>query len=152
MRAKVGNLVEIRTGSVWPGWKPDHSGIIKTRCIAAHKFIICTINYSTCPTFLSFSPKLYARIGGIAYLVIIIAGALGELFIRDKLVVAGDAQATANNISASPLLWRLGIAGDLVMHLCDIVVMLVFYTLLRPVNRNIALMALLFNFTRQLCS
>lgn len=96
----------------------------------------------------NFSPKLYARIGGIAYLVIIIAGALGELFIRGKLVVAGDAQATANNISASPLLWRLGIAGDLVMHLCDIVVMLVFYTLLRPVNRNIALMALLFNFTQ----
>ena len=46
---------------------------------------------------------------------------------------------------ASPSLWRAGIAGDLVMHLCDVGVMLVFYVLLRPVSKNLALLALLFN-------
>ena len=60
------------------------------------------------------SPQVYARIGGLAYLIIIVAGAMGEIFIRSKLIVADDAAATAKNISASPLLWRIGIFGDLV--------------------------------------
>jgi len=91
------------------------------------------------------SPQIYARVGGLLYLVIIVAGALGELFIRGKLVVSGDAAATAGNILASPSLWRLGIAGDLVMHACDVFVMWALYVLLRPVNRNLALLNLLLN-------
>lgn len=91
------------------------------------------------------SPQVYARIGGLLYLVIIVAGVLGELFVRGTLVVSGDAAATAGRILASESLWRLGIAGDLVMHLCDVVVMWALYQLLRPVSRNLALLALLFN-------
>jgi hypothetical protein len=92
-----------------------------------------------------FSPQVYARVGGILYLVIIIAGVFGEMFVRAKLVVPGDAAATAQQIIASPLLWRIGICADLVMQVCDIPLMLIFYVLLRPVNRNLALMNLLFN-------
>jgi hypothetical protein len=91
------------------------------------------------------SPQVYARIGGLLYLIIIVAGAAGELFMRGPLVVSGNAAATANNVIASTLLWRASIAGDLVMHICDVGVMLVFYVLLRPVSRNLALLALLFN-------
>ena len=91
------------------------------------------------------SPQLYARVGGLLYLVIIIAGIFGEMFVRSGIVVSGDAAATANNIVASQQLWRIGIAGDLVMHMCDVALMLVFYVLLRPVNRNLALLAVLFN-------
>ena len=65
------------------------------------------------------SPQTYARLGGLLYLVIIIAGALGELFVRDTLVVPGKA-ATAGRILASPMLWRAGIVGDLLMHVCDV--------------------------------
>lgn len=86
-----------------------------------------------------------ARIGGLLYLVIIVMGLFGEMFVRGKLVVSGDAAATADNIAAHPFLWRLGIAGDLVMHICDIGLVLVFYLLLRPVNKNLALLAVLFN-------
>lgn len=91
------------------------------------------------------SPQVYARIGGVAYLIIIVAGLLGEMFVRNAIIVSGNAAATANNIIASPLLWRMGIAGDLIMHICDCVLMLVFYVLLRPVNKNLALLGLLFN-------
>jgi Domain of unknown function (DUF4386) len=91
------------------------------------------------------SPQPYARVGGLLYLVIIVAGVLGELFVRGTLVVSGDAAATAGRILASESLWRLGIVGDLVMHLCDVVVMWAIYVLLRPVSRNLALLALLFN-------
>jgi hypothetical protein len=90
------------------------------------------------------SPQIYARIGGVLYLIIIIAGIFGELFVRNKLIVPGDATATANNIMASPLLWRIGIAGDLLMHVCDVPLTLIFYVLLRPVNKNIALLIVFF--------
>jgi hypothetical protein len=91
------------------------------------------------------SPQTYARIGGVLYLIIIVAGILGELFIRGRIVVSGDAMATANNIMAAQSLWRIGIAGDLIMHVCDVPLMLIFYVLLRPVNRNLALLVVLFN-------
>jgi uncharacterized protein DUF4386 len=91
------------------------------------------------------SPQFYARIGGWLYLLIIVAGMFGEIFVRNKLIVSGDVTATANNIIAAPSLWRLGITGDLIMHVCDVPVMLVIYVLLRPVNSFLALLALLFN-------
>jgi hypothetical protein len=91
------------------------------------------------------SPLVYARVGGVVYLIIILAGISGELFVRGSLVVSGDAAATARNILASPWLWRAGIAGDIVMHLGDVVLMLVFYVLLRRVSRNLALLAVFFN-------
>jgi hypothetical protein len=91
------------------------------------------------------SPQRYARVGGALYLIIIAAGMFGELGVRGALIVTGNAAATAHNIAASPLLWRAGIVGDLVMHLCDVGVMLAFFVLLRPVSLNRALLALIFN-------
>jgi hypothetical protein len=91
------------------------------------------------------SPQLYVRMGGVMYLLIILGGIFSELFVRGKLVVSGDAAATANNIIHSFSLWRLGIVTDLFMHVLDIPVMLIIYLLLRRVNRNIALLVLLFN-------
>jgi hypothetical protein len=91
------------------------------------------------------SPQIYARIGGVLYLILILAGMFAVIFVRDKLIVSGDVTATANNIIASPLLWRIGIAGDLIMHVCDVPLMLIFYVLLRPANKNLALLAVLFN-------
>ena len=87
----------------------------------------------------------YARIGGALYLVIIAAGIVGPLLTHAQLIVTGDADATAHNIAASPVLWRLGIAMNVVMQLCDVPVMLILFLLLSPVNKNIALLALLFN-------
>lgn len=91
------------------------------------------------------SPQVYARIAGSLYLIIIIAGALGQIFIRGRLIVAGDAVATAGNLMASQSLWRIGIAGDLLMHVFDIPVMLALYLLLKPVNKHLAVSAVLFN-------
>jgi len=91
------------------------------------------------------SPQSYARIGGIIYLMIIVLGVLGEIFVRGTLVIPGDAMATANNIMTSQSLWRIGITGDIMMHVFDIPLMLVFYILLKPVNKNLALMVILFN-------
>ncbi len=66
------------------------------------------------------SPQTLARIGGVLYLFIIVAGSFGELFVGDKLTVSGDATATANNIMASQLLWRISVAGELIMLVCSV--------------------------------
>ncbi len=93
----------------------------------------------------NISPQTYARIGGLLYLIIIVAGMTGEVFVRGSVIVPGDAAATGRNLIAAVPLWRAGIAGDLVMHMCDVGLMLVLYVLLRPVSRNLALLAVLFN-------
>jgi hypothetical protein len=91
------------------------------------------------------SPQVYARTGGALYLLIIVAGVYGEVFVRGNLIVAGNAAATVQKIMASELLFRSGIVGDLVMHLCDIPLTLIIYLLLKPVNKNLSLLAALFS-------
>jgi len=83
--------------------------------------------------------------GGLLYLIIIVAGLSGELFMRGPMIASGNAAATAGHIVSDPTVWRVSLAGDLVMHLCDVGVMLVFYVLLRPVSQNLAFAAVLFN-------
>lgn len=99
------------------------------------------------PDLASFerSPQPYARICGVFYLAIILLGLFGEMFVRGALVVPGDPAATASAIAASPLLWRAGIAGDLLMHVLDVPVIVIFYLLLRPVSEGLALLSTLMN-------
>ena len=104
------------------------------------KAIEQTLSYS-----FGCSPQRYARIGGILYLAIIFLGLFGELVARGTLVVSGDAAATANGISASEFLWRAGIVGDLLMHVCDVPVIVILYLLLRPVSESLALFATFIN-------
>src|SRR5690606_31681550 len=87
----------------------------------------------------------YVRAAGLFYLMIIVIGAMGQIFIRGAIIVPGDASATANNMLAQASLWRIGTFGDLTMHLLDIPVMIILYLLLKPINRNIALITLAFN-------
>lgn len=94
---------------------------------------------------IELSPQRYARIGGVLYLAIIVLGLFGEAFVRGTLVVSGDATATANAILASESLWRAGIAGDLMMQVLDLPVIIVLYFLLRPVSETLALLATFFN-------
>ena len=72
------------------------------------------------------SPNLYARLGGVLYLIIIVIGGLGEMLVRGTLIVPGDAAATAERIRASELLWRTGIAAELVLLICAVVLTLIF--------------------------
>ena len=91
------------------------------------------------------SPQPYARIGGGLYLIIIVIGLFGEAFVRDKLIVSGDAAATARNILASESLWRFHIAAELLLLICAIVLLTILFVLLRPVSRELTLLALFFN-------
>ncbi|HTI88946.1 MAG TPA: DUF4386 domain-containing protein, partial [Puia sp.] len=97
------------------------------------------------PTNAEISPQTYARIGGLIYLVIIILGGLDEAFIRSRLIVSGDVATTSHNIMASKELFRRSIVGDLIMQVCDIPSIVIFYILLKPVSKSLSLLAAFFN-------
>ena len=90
------------------------------------------------------SAQAYARIAGVLYLINIACGLFGEIFVRGHLVVAGDAVTTAHRIMSSEFLFRCGIAGDLIMHITDVPMAVIFYILLRPVSRDLSLLSALF--------
>ncbi|TYZ08386.1 DUF4386 domain-containing protein [Hymenobacter lutimineralis] len=91
------------------------------------------------------SPQFYARLGGALYLAIILFGAFAEGFVTSKLVVGGDAVATARHILASPALWRLGVAGNVLLVLFAVPLLWIEYLLLRPVSKSLVLLAVLLN-------
>jgi Domain of unknown function (DUF4386) len=91
------------------------------------------------------SPRVLARIGGALYLIMIVLGALGEVFVRGRIVVGGDATATAANLRSMESLWRFGIASELFQGICAVVLALIIYVLTRPVSKDLALLAAFFN-------
>lgn len=91
------------------------------------------------------SPQTYARIGGVLYLIVIVLGLMGEVFIRGKLVVSGDAAATAARVGYMESLWRFGIASEFFLLICAAGTTWVFYVLLRPVSQELALLGVLIN-------
>ena len=86
------------------------------------------------------SPRLYARTAGFLYLIVIVGGVFAEIFVRGRLVVHGDAAATAHNIMAHELLYRWGFAVELFYCVCNVPVTVIFYNLFKVVNRNVTLM------------
>jgi hypothetical protein len=90
------------------------------------------------------NPQKTARIAGFLYLLIFIAGMFAELFVRDKLIVPGDAATTVQNILASESLFRLGFVISLLRQIFLILLPLVLYRLLKPVNNNQAVLMAVF--------
>jgi hypothetical protein len=91
------------------------------------------------------SPRVLSRIGGVLYLIIIVIGIFGEAFVRGRLIVSGDAAATAANIRSLEWLWRFSIAAEFFLLICAVALTLIFFVLLRPVSRDLALLAVFFN-------
>lgn len=72
------------------------------------------------------------------YLVVVLTGIFSLAYVPSKLLVSGDAAATARNIVASESLFRLGIAGSLVCYTAFLFLPLALYKLLRPVQEDYA--------------
>jgi hypothetical protein len=94
------------------------------------------------------SPRIYARVAGSLYLIIIVFGIFSEVFIRSILIVPGDAAVTATNIRASEWLFRMGFASDSIMLLSDVAIAVLFYVLLKPISKTLALTAAAFRLTQ----
>ena len=86
------------------------------------------------------SPLFYARIAGFIYLFAMAMGIFSQSFVLEKIVVSGNAAATAGNILAFEGLYRLGIAVDVVTFVSDVVIAWAFYELLKSVDSSLALL------------
>ena len=79
-----------------------------------------------------------ARTAGFLYLILAVCGGFAEFFVRQSLIVGGDAAATASNILGAQPLFRLGIAAELVGQVAFVLLVLALYRVLKPVGRNYA--------------
>jgi hypothetical protein len=90
------------------------------------------------------NPNKIARLAGILYIPPWILS-LVAIFLRQDLIVPGDAATTATNISTSEFVFSLSVVMDLIVQVVFIFLVLALYKLLKPVNKNQAvLMVVLF--------
>jgi len=82
------------------------------------------------------STKKTARIAGVLYLVNAVTGFFGIIYVPGRLIVHGDATATAQNILASERLFRLGIAAELICAVEFVFLFWILYRLLGGVNKT----------------
>ena len=84
--------------------------------------------------------KRQARFAGLLYLLLALTAPLGLIIVPGRLIVSGDATATADRIRDSAWLLRLGIGSELVHQVLGIFLVMALYRLFRPVDRNLAWM------------
>jgi hypothetical protein len=90
------------------------------------------------------SPRLKARMAGACQLLEAITATFGQVIVLNKLVVSGNAAATAANILGHERLFWLGFASSLIGVAFHIAWALLMYVLLKPVNRSLSLLAAFF--------
>jgi hypothetical protein len=86
------------------------------------------------------NPRLNARIAGLLYLFVVVAGSFA-LVTMSGVVVRGDPAATAANMLAAEPMYRLGIAATLLSAIAYTAVVALLYALFKPVNRTLAIVS-----------
>jgi hypothetical protein len=87
------------------------------------------------------SQRKAARVVGFSYLFALPPAIFAEFYVLGRLIVYNNAVDTARNIMAHERLFRLGTASNLTVFAIDIVLITALYVVLKPVNRNLALLA-----------
>ena len=85
-----------------------------------------------------------ARLAGLLYLILVIAGIISLMYVPSKLIVWENASQTIENITNSKLLFRLGIVSGVITFLAFMFLPLVLYKLLNEVNKTHALLMVVF--------
>lgn len=86
------------------------------------------------------SPRRAALIAGVSYVGLFALGIFANFFVREGLIVSGDAQATAANITESEGLFRIGLVAFLAIFILDVIVSWALYIVFRGANRDVALL------------
>ncbi len=93
------------------------------------------------PRIAEVSPRFKARIAGACEFLEGLTSAWGQVLVLGRLVVAGDAAATAHNTIAHELFFRLGFASSLIGVLFHVAWAFLFYDLFKAVNRKLSAFA-----------
>jgi hypothetical protein len=89
----------------------------------------------------SVSPRRAALVAGIGYVLLFGLSIFANFFVREGLVVADDATATATNIAESNTLFRLGLVAFIAIFLIDIVVAWALHIAFRAQHHDLSLVA-----------
>ena len=89
------------------------------------------------------SVTTYSRAVGLFLLLTIAGGWFGEMYVPSTMMT-GDAATTADQLRLNQGLFRLGFAAYLVEAFSDVVLAWLFYVLLKPVHRDLALLSAFF--------
>ncbi|MDX1347496.1 MAG: DUF4386 domain-containing protein [Thiomicrorhabdus chilensis] len=89
------------------------------------------------------NPSRVARIAGVLYLIMVPLGFFG-MYSHSNLVIPGDSVTTIMNIKTAGLLFPLSIMSALLVQIVNILLVLVLYKLLKPVNKNLAILMVIF--------
>lgn len=89
------------------------------------------------------SATTYTRAVGIFLVLTMLGGWFGEMYVP-SVIMTGDAVTTAAQLRLNDDLLRLGFAAYLVEAFSDIVLAWLFYVLLQPVHRDLALLSAFF--------
>lgn len=81
-----------------------------------------------------------ARSAGLLYLIVVVTGIFGLMYVPGQIGFSDDAQSTYNNIVASESLFRSGIAALIINQVAFLLLPFVLFMLLRPVNERIAVL------------
>ena len=84
------------------------------------------------------STQQEARRAGVIYLLLALFAPFGLLYVPGRIIVGGDATATAENLRTSEALLRLGIGSELVHQAIVVFLVLVLYRLFAPVDVGLA--------------
>lgn len=84
------------------------------------------------------SPKQQARVAGCLYLLMALIAPIGLMYVPARLIVSGNASATADNIRASEWLLRIGVATELIHQVVAVFLVLALYRLLKAVDETLA--------------
>jgi hypothetical protein len=102
----------------------------------------------TIPAAITPAQHRAAKVVGFLYLIQMALAVFGESFVRGRLIVQ-DAGQTAANIAGSERLFRLSLAGDLMIYASVVVLFWGIYIILKPVNKDVALLGAFFRLIEQ---
>lgn len=97
------------------------------------------------------SQRKAGRVAGFLFLFILTA-VLANSYVFSQLIVAGNALATSDTVMANTGLLRMGISNELMLSIAAILLGLALYIILKPVNRNLALLGFSLKLTEAILS
>lgn len=87
--------------------------------------------------------RTYTKIAGITYLIIILLGIFSVNVVESSLVTKGKSAELYQNIFSNEFLFRVGVVSELLMYLLVVILSLSLFVILKSINKNLALLALL---------
>jgi hypothetical protein len=86
----------------------------------------------------SSSLKKTAKFAGLLYLLLVITGIYGIMYVPSQIIAPGDSVSTAKNILSNEFLFRTGFLNDIISNTIFLFLVLVLYRLFKQVNENLA--------------